>query len=61
MNRYVRPNSLLQVLQQVQRSGRWMETSSALTGSSQHDELGLERQGAGDADALALTAENSCG
>ena len=33
-----------------------METSSALTGSSQHDELGVERQGAGDADALALPA-----
>ena len=34
----------------------WMETSSALTGSSQHDQRGLDRQGAGDADALALAA-----
>jgi hypothetical protein len=33
-----------------------METSSADTGSSQHDHLGAQRERAGDADALALAA-----
>ena len=34
----------------------WIETSSADTGSSADDEVGLDRQRAGDADALALAA-----
>ena len=34
----------------------WIETSSADTGSSQMISLGLQRQRAGDADALALAA-----
>ena len=34
----------------------WMETSSAETGSSQTISFGLQRQGARDADALALAA-----
>ena len=34
----------------------WTETSSAETGSSHDDQLGLDRQRAGDADALALAA-----
>ena len=34
----------------------WIETSSAETGSSQHDQLRVEREGAGDADPLALAA-----
>ena len=34
----------------------WIDTSSADTGSSHDDELRLDRQRAGDADALALPA-----
>ena len=34
----------------------WIDTSSADTGSSQTIELGLEGDGPGDADALALSA-----
>ena len=34
----------------------WIETSSAETGSSQTMNLGFRRQGARDADALALAA-----
>ena len=34
----------------------WMETSRAETGSSHDDELGIQGQGPGDADPLALPA-----
>ena len=34
----------------------WIETSSAETGSSQTISFGLDRERAGDADALALAA-----
>ena len=34
----------------------WTDTSRADTGSSHDDELGIDRQGARDADALALSA-----
>ena len=34
----------------------WMETSSAEMGLVADDELGLDRQSAGNADALLLTA-----
>ena len=38
-----------------------METSSAETGSSQHDEVGLQDEGARDADALALASRELVG
>ena len=38
------------------RTWLWMETSSAETGSSQDDELGLERERPGHADPLPLAA-----
>ena len=39
----------------------WIDTSSAETGSSATSEFRLERQGAGDADALALPAREFVG
>ena len=55
MKRKAMSNSLLQVLEQVDDLGldRDVERRDGLVG---HQELGVERQRAGDADALALAA-----
>jgi len=51
---------VLQVLQQVEHLGADRDIESA-DGFVEDDQLGVERQRAGDADTLALPAENSCG
>ncbi len=55
MNRYVRPSFCLQVLEQVDdlRLDRHVERGHRLVGD---DELGVDRERARDADALALAA-----
>ena len=55
MNRYVRSNSLLELLEQVDdlRLDRDVERRDRLVGD---DEVGVERERARDADALALAA-----
>ena len=55
MNRYARPESVLQVLEQVDHAGldRHVEGRHRLV---EHQHGGLEREGPGDADALALPA-----
>ena len=55
MNRYVRPNSCCRSRIRLTICA-WIDTSSADTGSSQTMKRGLQRQRAGDADALALPA-----
>ena len=54
------PHLVLQIEHQVETCA-WIETSSADTGSSPTIRFGCERKRAGDADALALAAENWCG
>ena len=55
MNTYARPSSLLQVLEQVHDAGldRHVERGHRLV---EHEQVGVERERPGDADALALTA-----
>ena len=55
MNRYERPNCALQVLQQVDdlRLDRDVERGDRLVAD---DQLGIDRERPGDADALALAA-----
>ena len=55
MKRYVSPNSSWRSASRL-RIWAWIETSSAETGSSATISLGVVRQGARDADALALAA-----
>ena len=55
MNRYARPEPVLQVLEQVHDAGldRHVERGDGLV---EHEQRRVERERTGDADALALTA-----